>query len=136
MRILFISLILFATTPAFAKCFVVPDEADKNKLAVIQLEGSEPKTWFSPCPAGVTSEDGEILRVVAGKAEIDQAAKAARDLKISRAKADKEAAKLERKAKVDALKQLRKKKLTAEESAKAVELMVELFQPKDEDDAL
>jgi hypothetical protein len=108
-HILFISVFL-ASSIALAECFVVRDEADPSKWAVITAVGFTPPNSIL-CPPGAEPGDGPDITVSGGKATLDTSKKASRlAAEVTRA----QAAKVEEEAK-------RQEKLSAKAEAKAID---------------
>lgn len=77
---------LFISSLAFAKCYVVRDNSDPTKWAVIGAEGFIPPNSYD-CPAGAESDDGDAITVSNGKATLNQTKKSARKAAEAQARA-------------------------------------------------
>ena len=85
-------LVLFLSAQSFAKCFVVRDESDQTKWAVIGVEGFIPQGAID-CPQGAELADGDSISVIDGKAQLDTAKKTIRKNAEEQARQDALAAK-------------------------------------------
>jgi cbb3-type cytochrome oxidase cytochrome c subunit len=76
----------FISALASAKCYVVRDNSDPTKWAVIGAEGFIPPNSYD-CPAGAESDDGDAITVSNGKATLNQTKKSARKAAEAQARA-------------------------------------------------